>query len=131
MKKVTFVNIDYDGLQIANYGDDYPVEDDWPFLVEELCAAGYKVTISTSNNGTGKSATITDKREKSINEKFILSAWGSSVPSAIAKAAFAVSEAERLKLNWFDYKSTVSKESQANLENYKEFMEWKRSQEKK
>lgn len=125
--KVTFVNIDYDGIQIAEYGDDYPVKDDWPFLIEELANSGFKVTVSTSHTGTGKSATITDKRDKTVNTGMILTAWGADVPSAVSKAYFAVSEASRLELDWVTYKTNIGKESTQNLKDYKAYMEWKRA----
>lgn len=126
-KLPTFVNVDYDKLQLAEMGDDYPNEDDWAYGYIELVDQGYKVSTGSSKDGSGRVVSITDTREGSINKGLCLSVWGGTVERAFTKAYLAVSESHRLELNWLDYKKSLDKQANANLEDFKEYVAWKRA----
>jgi len=129
-KKVRFVNYSPDGIQKAIIEQDGIDPDDWHFQAEELVAGGVKVSISTNTAGDGICVTFTDKNPKSINKGLIVSAWGSAVGKAFARAYYCIYEAHLAGVTWEEFNKGALKSSNEHTEDYKEFMAWKRSKEK-
>lgn len=128
MGKPQFVTISLNGMQRERYSDLCSHVEDWPITATDMVQIGYKISITPQASGEGCYVALTDKREKSENKGVILGCFGATIGACFRDLEIAVGLAIEHQIKWSEVKDVLQKEANQDVQDYAEFMEWKRSQ---
>lgn len=128
MQKRRFVNVKLSNIQMIRHEDYSCGKDDWSYWVTDLVLAGHKVSILGNMDEGSVAVFISDNVEGSINSEFVLSCWGASLNSVMQPASIVVNYAHSEGIGWEAANEKLSKASDKDVESYRRFVEWERSQ---
>jgi hypothetical protein len=128
MKKSTFVNVDLSTMQVLRYEHLCSNVDDWSFTLSDLVLLGYKVSVTPKQDGTGLNVALTDRREKSDNKGVTLACWSDTIGEAFRKLEVVLHLSIEQTQTWSATVENLRKETSKDIDQYKEFLDWKRAQ---